>query len=138
MVFICHYNLTILIGFLRYYSVQNKIFTSKQIVIVIVLCILLGIFWAALPLFGWSYYSQEKSLTSCCVEWLDRSFTVVSYNVTIFIFIFFIPVGIIAQTQISIYLNVSTQNKKITNINNCYLSKHKLTFCTWIVEESEK
>jgi len=73
----------------------------------ILVSIVLSAFWAMMPLFGWSYYSQESSLTSCCVEWLDRSIQVVSYNVTIFIFIFFLPIGIILYTQIKIYSIVS-------------------------------
>ena len=29
----------------------------------------MGIFWAIIPLFGWSEYSLEGALISCSVEW---------------------------------------------------------------------
>lgn len=44
--------------------------TLKNIWIVIGTCTFLGVFCAIVPLFGWSYYSMEGSLTSCSVEWV--------------------------------------------------------------------
>jgi hypothetical protein len=52
-----------------------------------------------LPLLGWSYYSLEESLTTCSVEWRDKALDVVSYNVAIFIFVFFIPLILIIVTN---------------------------------------
>ena len=69
---------------------------------VISLCLFLSLLWAIFPLFGWSYYTLEGALTSCSVEWADRSWNVWSYNFTIWIFGFIIPLGGI------IYSNIKT------------------------------
>ncbi len=69
-------------------------------------CTMFGLFCAAAPLFGWSYYSLEGALTSCSVEWADRSFNVVSYNVFIFFITFFIPLLVIICCNLGIYVLV--------------------------------
>ena len=56
---------------------------------------------------GWSYYSMEGALTSCSVDWADRSLNVVSYNIFIFIISYFIPVTIIIYTNTKLLLIVS-------------------------------
>ncbi len=81
--------------------------TYKVSFFIIAICILLGVFWASLPLFGWSHYSLESGLTSCSVEWAERSFNVYSYNVTIFIFVFVIPVFIIVFCNLCMLAIVS-------------------------------
>ena len=72
-------------------SFQLKYFYSFCLIIS---CVILGSFWAILPLVGWSYYSLESHRTSCCVEWLDRSTNVISLNVSLFIFVFLLPLSI--------------------------------------------
>ena len=74
--------------------------TVKDCCLKIITCILLGLFWASLPLFGWSYYSPEGLGTSCSVEWNEKSFNVLSYNITILITVFLIPLILL------IYINV--------------------------------
>jgi hypothetical protein len=72
----------------------------------IVICISCGLFCAIAPLCGWSYYSLEGALTSCSVEWNDRSFSVVSYNVFIFCVSFLVPVIVIVYCNLSIVFAV--------------------------------
>ena len=82
----------------------------------IVLSVAIGVFWSVVPMFGWSYYSLEGALTSCSVEWEDRSFNVVSYNVAIFTGVYFIPLTVIIITGILLVFKVIiclAINKKI-------------------------
>lgn len=67
-----------------------------------ILCTLMGLFWSIAPLIGWSYYSPEGLGISCSVEWQDRSSNVISYNITMFIFVYFLPLLLIAITNLKI------------------------------------
>ena len=49
-----------------------KKITYSNSLAVMLLCLGFGIFWAIVPLYGWSYYSLEAGLTSCSVEWADQ------------------------------------------------------------------
>ena len=55
---------------------------------------------------GWSYYSQEGSRTTCSVEWEDPSFNVQSYNVTILVTVYVIPLTLIVYFNMGIVLTV--------------------------------
>lgn len=87
------------ISFERYYiiykpmSIKDINFRSTSIAVGV--CFLAAAFWATVPFLGWSHYSLEGALTSCSVEWAERSFSVTSYNVCIFIFGFIAPFGFI-------------------------------------------
>ena len=72
----------------------------------IVVSLLLGFMWPVFPLLGWSHYSLEGNLTSCSIEWAERSVNVISYNVTIFICVLIIPVTIIVYCDIKLVLKV--------------------------------
>lgn len=78
--------------------------------LLIFISIAIGIFWSVMPFFGWSYYSQESSLISCCVEWNSDSFNVVSYNISMFVFVFFLPITVITYCQITVFYEVNYQN----------------------------
>ena len=97
--------------FFRYllvYKPHMKLNTKKTIILII-LSILLGVSWSLYPLIGWSHYTLEGGLTSCCIEWNDRSLNVISYNITIFVFILFLPLIIIIFTNVKVLLFVSIQ-----------------------------
>ena len=51
-------------------------------------------------LVGWTHYSLEPAHTSCSVEWSSRSLSATtsytSYDMAIFVFVFFIPLAVIA------------------------------------------
>ena len=79
----------------------------KKVYASIGVCFGVGLFCAAAPFFGWSYYSLEGALTSCSVEWSDRSFNVVSYNIFIFFFTFVIPLCVISFSNYGIYYLVN-------------------------------
>jgi hypothetical protein len=89
-----------------YKPLSIKSISNKVIYIVIAICTAAGSFWAVVPLLGWSYYSLEGALTSCSVEWAERSANVISYNIAIFILLFAIPLVIIVGTNVKLLLIV--------------------------------
>ena len=92
----------------------------RQCLISIIICFLFGFICAAPPLFGWSYFSMEGALTSCSVEWAERSTNVISYNIFIFIVSFFGPLVIISYTNIKLLQIVSNFEAYIL-ILTCFL-----------------
>ncbi len=89
----------------RYFAVKNSNSLMKTKVLILI-SFILSLIWPSAPLFGWSYYSLEGGLTSCSVEWSDKTPSVVSYNITILITVFFIPIIIIATTNILLVIKV--------------------------------
>jgi hypothetical protein len=81
----------------------NKRFCS----IMILGCFALGLFWSSMPLLGWSHYSYEGVGTSCSVEWNERSQSVTSYNVSMFLLVFILPVSFISISNLRIIFIVS-------------------------------
>ncbi len=92
--------------FERYYIINEPFFVRKInykiYVIIISLCCIGGIIWATLPLIGWSHYALEGAQIGCSVEWNDHSFSVVSYNITILILVFALPLFTILTTNIKL------------------------------------
>ena len=74
---------------------------------IIAACLLLAFVWSALPMFGWSRYSLEAFKTSCSIEWADRSLSVTSYNMTIFVGIFLIPLVLIVAFSTKLILTIN-------------------------------
>ena len=95
---------------LVYKPMSIKQFDYKKAFVSIVICFLIGLFCASAPLFGWSYYSLEGSLTSCSIEWKSRSFNVISYNMFVMVTVFIFPVTIITYTNIKLLLIVRIIN----------------------------
>ena len=108
----------------RYYVIYKpmgiKQITLRLKVALISACLMLGLLWPMLPLFGWSRYTFDASQVSCSVEWIEKSLNVVSYNVTIWIMVFLIPLVIMAFTNFRLIWIVSSQSNKfyiiLTNI----------------------
>ena len=94
-----------------YKPLMIKKITHNVIYIIVGVCIFLGIFWSTLPIVGWSYYSVEGIGTSCSVEWADQSFNVVSYNIAMFIFVYFLPLFVIIVSNVKVILIVSQRTK---------------------------
>ena len=83
-----------------------NIFDLKVTTVTVICCALLALIWTILPLIGWSYYSLEGAGISCSVEWQNHSLNVITYNITIFAFVFIIPLIILLATNIKIILMV--------------------------------
>lgn len=69
--------------------------------------LLIALFWSSAPLFGWSSYTLEGALISCAITWQDKSPSVVTYTVLIFIFVLFLPVCIMIACNLRLYLTVN-------------------------------
>ena len=96
----------------RYYTIKNTL-TNNRIsnntkLKIIAFCLFCGLFWAVLPLIGWSRYTLEKSLTTCSLVWDDESIESFSYNVSIFIFVYLIPLIIMITIYIRLIKSKST------------------------------
>ena len=76
-------------------------------------CWIYALFWAVLPLFGWSSYGLEGMGMSCSIKWQSRDAGNISYNVLLFVFAFLIPVGIICVTYLKIYQKVKDHNNYV-------------------------
>ena len=94
-----------------YRPLSIKGINREKTLIVIAICTFIGLVWSLAPFLGWSYYSLEGALTSCSVEWSERSFNVISYNISIFAFSFLIPMGIIFFTNTRLIVIVSSSSK---------------------------
>lgn len=93
-----------------YRPLSIKGINREKTFIVIAICTFIGLVWSLAPFLGWSYYSLEGALTSCSVEWSERSFNVISYNISIFAFSFLIPMGIIFFTNTRLIVIVSSSS----------------------------
>ncbi len=80
--------------------------TYKTCLIAITISAVLSLIWTLLPLFGWSFYSLKGGKISCSIEWEEHSFNVISYNITIFIFVFILPAIIIFITNLKSVIKV--------------------------------
>ena len=97
-------SLTTVISIERYYILKRptniKKLNKRKAFYIIILCFIYSFFWSTVPLLGWSRYTLEDSMISCGVEYKDRSLNVISYNLAMFIFVFFIPLILISTTNI--------------------------------------
>lgn len=98
------------ISYIRFIIIRKpigvKIIKIELTVKLIVICLFLSFFWSTVPIFGWSYYPLEDGLLSCSVEYNEKSSNVISYNISMFIFVFIIPLAIITATNVGSLLNV--------------------------------
>lgn len=112
------------ISFERFYIIYNPLsfrqIRVKTITFVIVACVLFSLFWAVLPLLGWSRYSLEGVETSCSVEWREKSLNVISYNLSMFLVVFLIPLSIILYTNIRLLQMI--RNMRKFNQEHCFSS----------------
>ncbi|CAF1004111.1 unnamed protein product [Brachionus calyciflorus] len=118
------------ISFERWYVIMNpfkfRIFTRKSIIIMIIACELFSLFWCLAPLFGWSYYSMEISLTTCSIEWYENSFNVKSYNTVIFMLVYFIPLVFLIFTNCKIVFMIRSLNGFLKNSGEKFFSKKRV------------
>jgi hypothetical protein len=75
--------------------------------IAIIVSLSFGLFFSIVPIFGWSEYSLEGLNISCSVEWNKKTPSVISYNITIFIMVYFLPLFILIFTNTRIIFIVS-------------------------------
>ena len=81
-------------------------------------CLFGGLFWSVMPLLGWSEYALEGAQTTCSVEWNKRTANVLSYNIAIFVFVFFVPLVYICITNFKLFIVVRNFNRQRQNVLN--------------------
>ncbi|CAF0813866.1 unnamed protein product [Didymodactylos carnosus] len=72
----------------------------------------LALFWTLLPVVGWSYYDYEGTGVSCSIKWEEQSLNVTSYNMTILVTVYLVPVIIMIVVNVKVYLLVRNHNRE--------------------------
>ena len=75
----------------------------------VLFCIIFGIFWPIVPIFGWSNYQIDQNYIGCSIQPLNLSNSTLSYNICIYIFVYFLPLSILIFTNYHIVTTVSLQ-----------------------------
>ena len=105
-----------------------------EIKIGIIVSLSIALFFSTVPFFGWSEYSLEGLNVSCSVEWNKKTPSVISYNITIAILIYFVPLFILIFTNSRIIYIVSRRLELIfeflANIYNLFSFKKDKTVKT--------
>lgn len=73
--------------------------------------------WSLPPFFGWSAYVPEGLQTSCSWDYMTFTPSVRAYTILLFIFVFFIPLGIIGSCYFGIFQAVRTAGREIRELN---------------------
>ncbi|XP_069124365.1 parapinopsin-like [Argopecten irradians] len=98
------------ISFDRYIVIAKPLSASKinhgVALLAIVGCWLGGTFWSVVPFFGWNYYHLELSNVSCGVSFEGNDPSIQSYLLSIFIFCFLLPLGLIIFSYNGVYQTV--------------------------------
>ena len=106
----CMYTLAS-ISIIRYVIVTKPTYSAKvkyQITgPVLLTCYVGGIFWSVLPFSGWTRYDYEKIGTTCGVSLDSKDTKALSYNISIFLCCFLIPVIIMVYCYSHILYKVS-------------------------------
>nr|QVK45897.1 G protein-coupled receptor [Proales similis] len=112
--------LMVAISLERYLITSNPLsmqsFKPSTVYMAVAASTLTGLFWALLPLLGWSHYSLEGALTSCSVEWNERNFAVISYNLAMFLFVYFIPLAMIICTNYKLLFMVKDLRRVLISL----------------------
>jgi hypothetical protein len=100
-----------IISFERYYVLKNpsnmKKINKKTVSLAILVSLIFSLFWASMPLVGWSQYTLEDGQIGCSIEWKQRNINIISYNILMFIFVFLLPFTFIFTANYKSYLIVS-------------------------------
>jgi hypothetical protein len=110
-----------------YRPFQMRKLTFKTTINASIVSAVISLFWSIAPMFGWSHYSLEGALTSCSVEWVEKSFNVISYNISMFIFVFFIPLILIILSDIGLFVLVRRSNSLDEKSKRFFKKEIKLT-----------
>ncbi|KAM4521315.1 melanopsin-like [Fundulus diaphanus] len=73
--------------------------------------------WSLPPFFGWSAYVPEGLQTSCSWDYMSFTVTVRTYTVLLFVFVFFVPLAVIAICYLSIFRAVRQAARQVEKLN---------------------
>ncbi|XP_069106957.1 melanopsin-like [Argopecten irradians] len=87
-------------------------------------CVVLALFLASCPLFGWNSYTLEEQKTSCSINWSDRSPSSLCYTFLLMLLGLAIPVSVMLFSYTNIFLVVRTHRHRLgqtlRNNGKCY------------------
>lgn len=72
--------------------------------------------WSLPPFFGWSAYVPEGLQTSCSWDYMTFTATVRAYTILLFIFVFFIPLAVIAGCYLAIFKVVRQAGQEVERL----------------------
>lgn len=84
-------------------NIFNRNFTIRILIFSGSFCFL----WCIFPLIGWSKYTYEFGRMYCAIDWIDKSFNIISFNVITLIIFFALPLCTILYTNYWIFVVVS-------------------------------
>lgn len=113
------------IACIRYFFVvKNESVGTYAAKLIVISCYAYSFIFALAPHFGWSRFVVEPVGTSCGPNWMGNDSRDVSYNITIVVMCFFVPLTMILYSYIMIFLKVrNIFNSSI--IKYCIVSKKK-------------
>ncbi|XP_052259577.1 visual pigment-like receptor peropsin [Dreissena polymorpha] len=80
-------------------------------------CFGIALIWAVCPLIGWSSYGLEASGVFCGLHWNDVSVSNTSYVITITIFCFFFPLGIMIFCYYHVFMTGSNPGLSTSHVS---------------------
>ena len=134
MTFLGFMQITLLasIACIRYFFVvKNRSFGTYAAKLIVISCYAYSFIFALAPQFGWSRFVVEPLGTSCGPNWMGNDSRDVSYNITIFVMCFFLPLTMILYSYIMIFL-------KVRNIFSSSLIKHSILLTHFILCMTDK
>lgn len=69
--------------------------------------------WSLPPFFGWSAYVPEGLQTSCSWDYMSFTTSVRTYTILLFMFVFFIPLSIIAACYLAIFRAIRKTRREV-------------------------
>ncbi|XP_034508840.1 lateral eye opsin-like [Ailuropoda melanoleuca] len=69
--------------------------------------------WTIAPMYGWSRYVPEGSMTSCTIDYIDTAINPMSYLIAYAIFVYFVPLFIIIYCYAFIVMQVAAHEKSL-------------------------
>ncbi|TRY91236.1 hypothetical protein DNTS_035568 [Danionella cerebrum] len=73
--------------------------------------------WSLPPFFGWSAYVPEGLQTSCSWDYMTFTPSVRAYTILLFLFVFFIPLGVIGSCYFGIFQAIRAAGKEIQELD---------------------
>lgn len=83
--------------------------------------------WSLPPFFGWSAYVPEGLQTSCSWDYMSFTPAVRTYTILLFMFVFFIPLGIIAACYLAIFRAIRKTRREVRQLDSS--GTHKVLEC---------
>ncbi|XP_030630409.1 melanopsin-like [Chanos chanos] len=91
--------------------------SRKRVSSILVLVWLYSLGWSLPPFFGWSAYVPEGLQTSCSWDYMTFTPSVRAYTILLFVFVFFIPLGIIAACYFAIFRAIRTTGREVRELD---------------------